>query len=154
MNVFEIHLNHNQCLDGIALRFQEQEVTFAELERNVDSYARYLSQLGLKAYLFIVGRKKELIITSGFNVYPREIEETLEEYPAVKEVAVIGIPHPVKGQDIKAYIILEEGCSADKQELFLFLRDRLAIYKIPEVYEFRTELPRAANGKVLKRMLD
>lgn len=105
-------------------------------------------------YLFIVGRKKELIITAGFNVYPREIEEILEEHPSVKEAAVVGVPHPVKGQVIKAYIILEDGCVADKQGLFRFLKDHLAVYKIPETYVYKTELPRGANGKILKRMLD
>ncbi len=105
-------------------------------------------------YLFIVGRKKELIITAGFNVYPREIEEMLEEHPSVKETAVVGVPHTVKGQAIKAYIILEDGCAADKNELFRFLKDRLAVYKIPEVFVYKTELPRGASGKILKRMLD
>ncbi len=117
----------------------------------------YTGDLAYKAhdgYLFIVGRKKELIITAGFNVYPREIEEMLEEHPAVKETAVVGVPHPVKGQVIKAYIILEDGCAADKLELFRFLKDRLALYKIPEVFVYKTELPRGASGKILKRMLD
>ncbi|TEB12486.1 long-chain-fatty-acid--CoA ligase [Pelotomaculum propionicicum] len=133
--------------------YNREEETRSALRDNW-LYTGDLAYKDKDSYIFIVGRKKELIITSGFNVYPREIEETLEEHPAVKEAAVIGIPHPVKGQDIKAYIILEEGCSADKQELFHFLRDRLALYKIPEVYEFRNELPRAANGKILKRLLD
>lgn len=105
-------------------------------------------------YLFIVGRKKELIITAGFNVYPREIEEALQEHPSLAEAAVVGVPHPTKGEVIKAYVILEEGPAPDKQELFRFLKERLAIYKIPEAFVFKSELPRGANGKILKRLLD
>jgi long-chain acyl-CoA synthetase len=78
----------------------------------------------------------------------------LEEHPAIKETAVVGISHPVKGQVIKAYIIFEDGCTADKHELFRFLKDRLALYKIPEVFVYKTELPRGASGKILKRLLD
>jgi len=104
-------------------------------------------------YLYLVGRKKELIITAGFNVYPREIEEALEEFPAVAEAAVIGVPHPVKGEAIKAYIRPEEGQKLDRQELLRFLKNRLANYKIPETFVFTDDLPRGASGKILKRLL-
>jgi long-chain acyl-CoA synthetase len=105
-------------------------------------------------FVFIVGRKKDLIITAGFNVYPREVELALEEHPLVAEAAVIGLPHPVKGQIIKAFIIPVEGHEPDKQELFHFLRTRLTSYKIPEIFAFMDELPRSASGKILKRLLD
>lgn len=105
-------------------------------------------------YLYLVGRKKELIITAGFNVYPREVEEALEEFPAVAEAAVIGVPHPVKGEAIKAYIRPEEGQKLDRQELLRFLRNRLANYKIPEAFVFTEDLPRGASGKILKRLLE
>jgi long-chain acyl-CoA synthetase len=105
-------------------------------------------------YFFIVGRKKELIINAGFNVYPREVELALEEHPVVAEAAVIGVPHPLKGQVIKAYILPEEGYKPDKQELFYFLKGRLAGYKIPETFVFTGELPRGASGKILKRLLE
>lgn len=104
-------------------------------------------------YFFIVGRKKELIINAGFNVYPREVELAIEEHPAVAEAAVIGVPHSLKGQVIKAFIIPEEGHSPDKQELYYFLKERLAGYKLPETFIFTNELPRGASGKILKRLL-
>ncbi|MGB9826132.1 MAG: AMP-binding protein, partial [Desulfofundulus sp.] len=104
-------------------------------------------------YVFIAGRQKELIITAGYNVYPKEVERALEEHPAVAEAAVIGVPHPVKGETVKAFIVPEEGCTPDKQELLRFLKERLAGYKIPETFVFTTELPRGPGNKVLKRLL-
>lgn len=105
-------------------------------------------------FFFIVGRKKELIITSGFNVYPKEVELAIEEHPTVAEAAVIGAPHHLKGQVIKAFIIPEEGHEPDKQELFYFLKTRLAGYKLPETFVFTSELPHGASGKILKRLLE
>jgi long-chain acyl-CoA synthetase len=106
-----------------------------------------------EGFVFIVGRKKDLIISAGFNIYPREVEQALEEHPAVAEAAVIGVSHPSKGQSIKAFIIPEEGQTPDKQELFNFLKARLAVYKLPDTFVFTNELPRGASGKILKRML-
>ncbi len=105
-------------------------------------------------YFYIAGRSKELIITAGFNVYPQEVEEALTLHPAIQEAAVIGIPHPGKGQIGKAYVVLAEGCQVpSKKEMTLFLRDKLASYKIPEEYVFTSDLPRGASGKILKRKL-
>ena len=104
-------------------------------------------------YFFVAGRKKELIITAGFNVYPREVEAALEAHPSVSEAAVIGVPHPLKGQEVKAFVVPQEGQSPDKQELLRFLRGRLANYKLPEKVVFTGDLPRGANGKILKRLL-
>jgi len=104
-------------------------------------------------YFFIAGRKKELIITAGFNVYPREVEEALMSHPSVAEAAVIGVPHPLKGEVVKAFIVPEEGRMPDKQELFQHLKGRLAGYKIPEEYVITGDLPRGVGGKVLKRLL-
>jgi long-chain acyl-CoA synthetase len=116
-------------------------------------YTGDLAHRDSEGYIFIVGRKKELIITAGFNVYPGEVEKALEAHESVAEAAVIGIPHPVKGEVIKAFIIPAEGCMPDKNELSRFLRGRLSIYKVPEVFETASELPRGASGKVLKRLL-
>lgn len=104
-------------------------------------------------YIFIVGRKKDLIITSGFNVYPREVEEAIEEHPKVVEAAVIGISHPSRGEIGRAYIVLQEDQVLDKKELFSFLKDRLTNYKIPEEFIFAEDLPRGPSGKILKRKL-
>ncbi|GAW91184.1 long-chain-fatty-acid--CoA ligase [Calderihabitans maritimus] len=104
-------------------------------------------------YFFIAGRKKELIITAGFNVYPREVEELLLSYPGVAEAAVIGVPHPVKGETVKAVIVPEEGHTLERQEIIKYLKERLAQYKIPEIIEFTDSLPKGPGGKILKRLL-
>jgi len=112
-----------------------------------------LAYMDEEGYFFIVGRKKELIITAGFNVYPREVEEALIKHPLVTDAAVIGIPHSTKGEEIKAFVVPEEDQVPDKKELVRFLKGRIAGYKIPEVFVFTNDLPRGPNGKILKRLL-
>jgi long-chain acyl-CoA synthetase len=104
-------------------------------------------------YVFIVDRKKDMIKTSGFQVWPREIEEVIATHPAVQEVAVAGVPHPVKGEIAKAWIILKQGQLATEDEIRAFARDRLAPYKVPGSVDFRKELPKTMVGKVLRRAL-
>ena len=104
-------------------------------------------------YLFIVDRKKDMIKTSGFQVWPREIEEIIATHPAVHEVAVAGVPHPTKGEVAKAWVVLKPEKSASEDELRVFCRERLAPYKVPGSVEFRTDLPKTMVGKVLRRML-
>jgi long-chain acyl-CoA synthetase len=104
-------------------------------------------------YIFIVDRKKDMIKTSGFQVWPREIEEVIATHPAVQEVAVAGVPHPVKGEVAKAWIVLKQGQQATEDEIRSFSRDRLAPYKVPGSVEFRTDLPKTMVGKVLRRAL-
>jgi len=104
-------------------------------------------------YFFIVDRKKDMIITGGFNVYPREVEDILYEHPAVKEACVIGLPHDYKGEMVVAYVTLKEGMKATEQELIAFCRQFLVPYKVPSKVEFRSELPKTAIGKVLRRAL-
>ena len=125
----------------------------AETLRSGWLYTGDLAYRDEEGYVFIAGRKKELIITAGFNVYPREVEEALAQHPSVLEAAVIGAPHPLKGEVVKAYIVPQEGHTPDKQDMFRFLKERLANYKIPEEYVIATELPRGVGGKVLKRLL-
>jgi long-chain acyl-CoA synthetase len=110
----------------------------------------YVDQDG---YLFIVDRKKDLIKTSGYQVWPREIEEALSAHPAVAEVGVAGVPDEFKGEAIKAWVVLRSGQSATEADLRTFCRDRLAPYKIPSFVEFRKELPKTMVGKVLRRAL-
>ena len=104
-------------------------------------------------YIFLVDRKKDMIKTSGFQVWPREIEEVLATHPAVHEVAVAGVPHPSKGEVAKAWVVLKPEKSASEDELRAFCRERLAPYKVPGSVEFRTDLPKSMVGKVLRRML-
>lgn len=112
-----------------------------------------IASMDEEGYFYIVDRKKNIIIAGGFNIYPREIEEVLYEHPAVEDVAVLGIPDPYRGETVKAYIVLKNGKQATKDELNSFCRERLASFKVPRLYEFRTELPKTMVGKVLKRAL-
>lgn len=105
-------------------------------------------------YLFIVDRKKEMILRGGFNVYPRQIEEILYEHPAVQECAVIGVPHGDLGEEVKAVLYLKENTTCDAEEIKAYCKERMAAYKYPRIVEIRTEeLPKSATGKILKRQL-
>lgn len=116
----------------------------------------YTGDLGKKdvdGYIYIVGRKKDMVNVRGLNVYPREIEDLLYQHPKVKEVAVIGIPDYHKGEVPKGFIVLKEGTHASEKEFIVYLRARLANYKVPRTIEFRNSLPKNPTGKILKRVL-
>jgi len=106
-------------------------------------------------YFYIVDRKKDVIISSGYNVYPREIEEVLYEHEAVVEAAVIGVPDEYRGETVKAFIVLKDEFKEkiSEEDITEFCRQRLAAYKVPRIIEFRDELPKSAVGKVLRRVL-
>ena len=104
-------------------------------------------------YFFIVDRKKDMILTGGFNIYPREVEEVLFTHPKVAEAAVVGMPDLEKGEKAKAFVVLKEGQTATAEEIIGFCRTRMAAYKAPREVEFMERLPRNAAGKVLKRIL-
>jgi long-chain acyl-CoA synthetase len=104
-------------------------------------------------YIFLVDRKKDLIIVSGFNVYPREVEEAIFRHPKVADVAVVGIPHPYTGEAVKAFVVLKPGETTTEEELTDFCRRSLARFKSPQVIEFVSELPHLPTGKVLRRLL-
>ncbi|GED69449.1 long-chain-fatty-acid--CoA ligase [Brevibacillus reuszeri] len=110
----------------------------------------YMDEQG---YFYIVDRKKDMIIAGGFNIYPREVEEVLFEHPAIQEAAVIGVPDAYRGETVKAFIVFKEGQTAGEEELEAHCRQRLAAYKIPRQYEFRSTLPKTIVGKVLRRQL-
>ena len=105
-------------------------------------------------YFFIVDRKKELIIRGGYNVYPREIEEVLYEHPAVREAAVVGVPHDALGEEVGAAIALKDGAEASEDEIRAFAKERVAAYKYPRQIWFVEELPKGPTGKVLKREIE
>jgi long-chain acyl-CoA synthetase len=104
-------------------------------------------------YFFIVDRKKDMILTGGFNIYPREVEEVLFTHEKVAEAAVVGIADQEKGEKAKVFIVLKEGEVATAEEIMEFCRTRMAVYKAPREVEFVKSLPRNAAGKVLKRVL-
>jgi long-chain acyl-CoA synthetase len=112
-----------------------------------------LGYLDSDGYLFLVDRKKDLIKSSGYQVWPREIEEVLASHPAVAEVGVAGIADPTKGEYVQAWVVLRPGMSATEDELRAFCRQSLAPYKVPRYVEFRSELPKTMTGKVLRRAL-
>ena len=116
-------------------------------------YTGDLAYMDEDGFFYIVDRKKDLIIASGFNIYPREVEEVLFEHPDVLEAAVIGVPDEYRGETVKAFVVFKEGGKATETELDQFCRERLASFKVPRQYEFTKELPKSFVGKVLKRSL-
>ncbi len=106
-----------------------------------------------EGYFAIVDRKKELIIVSGYNVYPREVEEVLFAHPGVLEAAAIGTPDEEKGEVVKAFVVLRPGAEASGEQLIAHCRESLARFKVPVAIAFRRELPKSLIGKVLRRQL-
>ncbi|MBI3521602.1 MAG: long-chain fatty acid--CoA ligase [Chloroflexi bacterium] len=145
----ELVLRGPQLMDG----YYERPDETAQAIRGGWLYTGDIARVDEDGYVFIVDRKKELIIVSGFNVYPREVEEALARHPAVAEGAAIGIPHPLKGEEVKAYVVLKPGMSASADELITFLRGEVAPFKVPKEIEFREALPKTLIGKVLRRQL-
>jgi long-chain acyl-CoA synthetase len=112
-----------------------------------------IAKMDEEGYFYIVDRKKDLIIASGFNIVPREVEEVLFMHPKVMEAAVAGVPDPKRGETVKAFVVLKQGQTATVEELRDFCKENLAPYKVPTFIEFRTELPKTQVGKVLRRQL-
>jgi long-chain acyl-CoA synthetase len=106
-----------------------------------------------QGFFAIVDRKKDMIIASGYNIYPREIEEVLYENPKILEAVVAGIPDTYRGETVKAYVVLKEGETATADDIMNFCKERLASYKRPKQIEFRKELPKSMVGKILRRIL-
>jgi len=104
-------------------------------------------------YFYIVDRKKDMIISGGFNVYPRDIDEVFYEHPKVQEACAIGIPDPKRGENVKVFVVLKEGQTVTKDELIEFCTTRLATHKLPTEIEFRGELPKSTVGKILRKEL-
>jgi long-chain acyl-CoA synthetase len=106
-----------------------------------------------EGYFYVVDRKKDMIISSGFNVYPREIEEVLFKHPKIKEAVVIGVPSSTRGEAPKAFVVPKDGEELSRAEIISYCREKLASYKAPKEIEIREELPKSAVGKVLRRFL-
>ncbi len=112
-----------------------------------------IAKMDPEGYFYIVDRKKDMIISGGYNVYPRDVEEVFFEHPKVQEATAIGIPHPTRGESVKVFVVLKEGETATKEELIEHCKKSLATYKLPTEIEFRKELPKTNVGKVLKKNL-
>ncbi len=133
--------------------YLKQEGASSETIKDGWLYTGDMARIDKEGYVFIEGRKKEMVNVRGLNVYPREIEEVLYQNPKVKEAAVIGIEDAHKGEVPKGFIVLQDGVGASEHEILQYLRQRLAPYKIPKFIEFRSSLPKNTTGKILKRIL-
>jgi len=121
--------------------------------RNGWLYTGDIAVMDEEGYFFIVDRKKDMIITGGYNVYPREIDEVLYEHPGIKEAVAVGIPHRTRGEVIKAFVVAQDGQTLSRAEVLAWCKEKLASYKVPRHVEFRDSLPKTLVGKVLRRAL-
>lgn len=145
----EICLRGPQVMEGY-LNMPEET---AQSIRNGWFYTGDIAKADEEGYAYIVDRKKDMVIASGYNIYPRDIEEVLYTHPKIMEVAVAGINDPYRGETIKAYIVLKDGETMTADEVYEHCKANLAPYKVPKMVEFRAELPKTMIGKVLRRML-
>ncbi|MDE2126289.1 MAG: long-chain fatty acid--CoA ligase [Armatimonadetes bacterium] len=139
--------------DNVMLGYLNQPEATAEAMRGGWYHTGDVGRLDEEGFLFIVDRIKDMIITGGLNVYPREVEEVLLQHPAVQDAAVIGMPDALRGEAVTAVIVLKPDCTAAADALRSHCEQRLAKYKTPRKFLIRETLPRTATGKVLKRML-
>ncbi len=116
-------------------------------------YTGDIATMDEDGYFYIVDRKKDIIISSGYNIYPREIDEVFYEHPGVEEACAIGIPDLKRGENVKAFVVIKDGKTASEEELMEFCKNKLAKYKWPVEIEFRKELPKSNVGKTLRKEL-
>jgi len=145
----ELVLRGPQLMDGYYHQPEETALTL----RDGWLYTGDIATVDADGYFAIVDRKKEMIIVSGFNVYPREVEEALATHPAVLDSAAIGVPHPIKGEEVKAFVVLKPGAKATAEDIIAHCRTQLAPFKLPKDIEFRESLPKSLIGKTLRRQL-
>jgi long-chain acyl-CoA synthetase len=138
---------------NVMLEYYKNPAATADTLRDGWIYTGDLGRLDADGYLYIVGRKRDMIIRGGANIYPVEIEDALYTHPSILECAVIGIPDELYGERVKAFVVLKAGQSAASEELRQHCKQRLAEYKVPSDVEFIDELPKGPTGKILKRVL-
>ena len=112
-----------------------------------------IARMDEDGYFYIIDRKKDMVISEGFNIYPNEIDELILTHPKVSDAAAVGVPDRLRGEKIILYVVLKEGESALKEEIMGFCKERLAKYKVPKKVEFKKEIPKTPVGKVLRRVL-
>jgi long-chain acyl-CoA synthetase len=145
--------NVDSAAAELAQRYYKDPAATAEMWRGGWLHSGDLGYLDEDGYLYIVGRKKDMIVRGGMNIYPDDVEAVLHAHPAVREAAVIGVAHQVLGEDLAAIVVVRDGASVTGEELRTFAVGQLADYKIPRTITFLDQLPRNPTGKVLKRRL-
>jgi len=147
----ELAIRGPQVMAGYWQRAEENAQVFS-----ADGEWLYTGDMAVQdedGYFYIRDRKKDLIIASGYNIYPREIEEVLYQMPQVKEAVVVGVPDRYRGETVKAYLVLKDGETLSEDAVISFCRASLARYKVPHLVEFRPSLPKTLIGKFLRRLL-
>lgn len=139
--------------DNVMVGYYKQDEQTKEALKNGWLYTGDMAKFDEDGYLYIVDRKKDLVIVGGLNVYPREVEEAIYKFPKVKEAAVVGIADKLRGEYVKAFVVLKDGETCHSKELLRFLKEKIAQYKLPREIEFISDLPKNATGKILKRVL-
>ena len=137
----------------IMQRYWNNEALTSAALRNGWLHTGDLARMDQDGFFYLVDRKDDLIISSGFNIYPGEIEEVLRKHPKVRDAAAVGVPDRIKGQSIVAVIALKSGVEADKQELLKYCKDNMPDYRLPRAIILKEEIPRDPAGKILRRML-
>jgi long-chain acyl-CoA synthetase len=134
--------------------WQRDDETAQTIDQGGWLYTGDICKVDADGFFYIVDRKKDMIIASGFKVLPRDVEEVLFQHPKVLEAAVVGVPHPKRGDDtVTAFVVPKAGERLTIDELRDFCKAQLAPYKVPREWEFRDELPKTTVGKVLRRVL-
>jgi long-chain acyl-CoA synthetase len=146
--VGEITIRGHNVMKGY---WNDPEATAAAIDAHGWFHTGDLARIDGQGRYFIVDRKKDMVIRGGYNVYPREIEEVLHEHPAVREAAVLGMPHATLGEEVVAAVSVTDGAEVTPTELTEFVRDRVAAYKYPRHVWILDELPKGPTGKILKR---
>ncbi len=149
--VGEIAIRGHNVMKGY---YDREEDTKEAIDEDGWFYTGDMAKRDDEGYYFIVDRKKELIIRGGYNVYPREIEEVLYEHEAIREVAVVGVPHDDLGEEVGAAVVLKEGEDVTEDELRDYVKNEVAAYKYPRKIWFVDELPKGPTGKILKREVE
>lgn len=139
--------------ENVMLGYYNQPEETAKTLRGGWLHTGDLAKMDEDGYIYIVDRKKDMVIVAGLNVYPREVEEVIYQYPKVKEAAVIGLADKLRGEYVKAFIVLKEGEECHSKELLRFMKEKLAPYKLPRHIEFIDSLPKNSTGKIMKRIL-
>ena len=151
--VGELWVSGPQIMKGYWQRPDETAKTVVEAYDKLWLKTGDMATVDERGFFKIVDRKKDLIIAGGYNIYPREVEEVLMMHPAVMEAAAVGLPDPYRGETVHAVVALKAGQEASAKEIMDFCRTELSAYKVPRSVEFRSELPKTAALKILRRQL-